>query len=90
MVFLEALASGLPAVGTKVGGLTEVFDGGRAGWLAESGNVESIRETITRAVSQDDERRRRSEHGRRHVEQFSTPRLLERFHEIVGLMMEQR
>jgi sugar transferase (PEP-CTERM/EpsH1 system associated) len=39
---LEAMASGLPAVATRVGGNSEVVDDGRTGWLVSPGNAEEL------------------------------------------------
>jgi L-malate glycosyltransferase len=52
-VILEAMASGLPVVATRVGGLPELVDG-RNGILAEPRNPQSIAERIADALDRPD------------------------------------
>ena len=43
---LEAMASGLPVVATRVGGNSEVVDEGRTGWLVLPGNAKELSERL--------------------------------------------
>jgi len=56
---LEAMVAGLPVVASHIGGLVELVDGGRAGWLVPAGDVESWRDGIGQ-VLQDPVSRRQS------------------------------
>jgi len=47
LVFLEAQACGLPAIGTKTGGIADAIDEGNGGWLFEQDNSESLIKIIT-------------------------------------------
>ncbi len=51
-VVLEAMAVGLPVVASDLGGLTELLDGGRAGWLAPAGDPAAWSEVLRQALSQ--------------------------------------
>ena len=51
-VFLEALACGVPVVGSQLDGSREALLGGELGNLVDPGNRESVREGILRALEQ--------------------------------------
>ena len=74
---LEALASGLPVLGTKVSGIREIIQHGENGWLCET-SVESIRNAIIRLMGDEELRRRLGLHGRECVlEKFSLDQAVE-------------
>ena len=56
-VFAEALASGLPIVGSAIGGIPDLVEHGRNGLLVESGNIEALAGAI-RYLADDPELRR--------------------------------
>lgn len=49
---IEALAAGCPVVATKVGGLPDLLDGGRLGYLVASGSIEDLAEAICETLSE--------------------------------------
>jgi len=49
-VALEAMASGLPVVASDLGGLPELLEGGRAGWLAPPADPQAWLRVITEAL----------------------------------------
>ena len=49
--FLEAMAVGLPTIGTPVGGIPDFLINGQTGLICEPENIRSIAETILRAVN---------------------------------------
>lgn len=55
---LEALASGVPVIGTDSGGLPEVVQNGRTGFLVDVGDVEAAAERATRLLADEGLRRR--------------------------------
>ncbi|QFT89375.1 D-inositol 3-phosphate glycosyltransferase [Bacillus sp. THAF10] len=42
LVLLEAMACGVPSVGTKIGGIPEVIEDGKTGFISEVGDIEDI------------------------------------------------
>lgn len=90
VVFLEALASGLPAVGTRVGGIPEVLDDGQAGWLAPPQDAEGLRRTLEAVIRDPEARQQRVRRGRAHVAQFTVDRMIRRMEAITRQVRSQR
>ncbi len=65
---LESMACGTPVVGFEVGGIPDMVRPGETGWLAEEGNVRSLRAAIERALSEQAKRERMSTRCREVVE----------------------
>ncbi len=51
-VLLEALAAGCPVVATAVGGIPEVIENGKSGWLADPGNAHDVARAVV-ALAED-------------------------------------
>ncbi|WP_259122928.1 glycosyltransferase family 4 protein [Salinibacter ruber] len=69
---LESMACGTPVVGFDTGGIPDMVRPGETGWLAESENARSLRETIEHALCDDVARRRRGARCRDVVEEEYT------------------
>lgn len=54
---LEAMAAGLPVLGTRVGGMAELVQDGVNGWLVEAGDVEALTLRLATLVGGADQRR---------------------------------
>ncbi len=80
VAFLEALASGTPVVASDVGGIPEVLNGGRAGWMVTPSNPDALRDTIMDLIEQVDCRKEKVMDGLKHVATFSKERMT---HEII-------
>ncbi|MNK54944.1 putative glycosyltransferase EpsD [compost metagenome] len=79
-VFVEAQASGLPVVGTNVGGVSEMFRDGETGILVPPKDPVALTEALQRLIDDPALRRRMGEAGRRMVWEeavFSPARLAE-------------
>ncbi|NLP49217.1 N-acetyl-alpha-D-glucosaminyl L-malate synthase BshA [Bacillus sp. RO1] len=50
LVLLEAMACGVPSVGTKIGGIPEVIEDGVTGYLSDVGDVEDIAKNAIRIL----------------------------------------
>jgi glycosyltransferase involved in cell wall biosynthesis len=72
VILLEALAAGVPAVSTAVGGTPEVIDDGVHGYLVPPGDAGALARRILDTLRDDESRRAMGERGRRRVrEQFT-------------------
>ena len=77
---LEAMACGVPVIGSNAGGLPEVVEDGRSGYLRGVGDVEGMAQAAL-SLLQDEEKRREfsREARRRAVEEFPTETAVERY-----------
>ncbi|MHC4399256.1 MAG: glycosyltransferase family 4 protein [Planctomycetota bacterium] len=75
MVLLEAMAAGLPVVGTKVGGIPECVRSGQTGTLVAPADSDALAEAVAVLLRNPTLRRRYGQAGRKHVwERFSPQR----------------
>ena len=51
LVLLEAMACGVPCIGTTIGGIPEVIEDGKTGFLCELGNVEEVANKALRILT---------------------------------------
>jgi glycosyltransferase involved in cell wall biosynthesis len=65
---LEAMATGLPVVTTRVGGIPEIVDHGRSGFLIDPGDEQGLVQALRSLVVSSDLRARMGDAGRRIVE----------------------
>ncbi len=72
MVFVEAMAMGLPVVALNSTGTPEVVEHGKSGLLAEPGNAQQLADHITTLIADPAMRRGMGQYGRQAVEQRFT------------------
>ncbi len=78
---LEALACGVPVVGSIVGGLPELVTDGEVGYLEPIGDVEAMARRSIEILSDDDLRRSMSENARRlTIEKFNTRDIVKEYY----------
>ncbi len=68
MVYLEAMACGLPVIGTLAGGVPEIVMSERQGYLVLPGSVDSLLVAMMALATDEGRRRRMGREARRHVE----------------------
>ncbi|MCC6799901.1 MAG: glycosyltransferase [Anaerolineae bacterium] len=79
LVFLEAMACGVPVISTRVSAIPEVIADGETGWLVPPGDPAVLAGALRVALSDPDERRRRGEAGRARLEaQFTVDAMVGR------------
>ncbi len=81
---LEAMAAGVPVVGTRVGGLVELLEGGRGGLLVPPGDPEALAKAIRSLMADNRLRSSRIDEGRRIARQRTEVRTAREYHELYG------
>ena len=88
---LEAMASGLPVLATRVGGNPEVVEEGRSGWLFSPGDVEALSEHLYQLAVHSAVRCRLGAAARqRAVERFSLERMLQEYENLYHELARRR
>lgn len=81
MSILEAMGYGLPIVTTNVGGIPQLVDEGKNGYMTEPGNIESFAESIVKLLGNDE---LIYDMGRKSIEKANEKYSLEKHLEKVG------
>ncbi|MFE7062399.1 N-acetyl-alpha-D-glucosaminyl L-malate synthase BshA [Sutcliffiella sp. NPDC057660] len=83
LVLLEAMACGVPSVGTNIGGIPEVIEHGVTGFLSEVGEVENIAEQAISILIDPDLHKRFSENSIQRVkDRFSSRYIVEQYEDL--------
>jgi glycosyltransferase involved in cell wall biosynthesis len=84
---IEALACGIPLVATNQGGLLDVTENGKYGFLVKPNDVDSLYEGIKNVIDNLEEWKKKAEEGKTHAEKFTLkfvgPQLEELYLEII-------
>lgn len=87
IVFLEAMASGLPVVSTTAAAIPEVVPDGEAGLLVPPRYPAALAEALLRLLQDPGLRARLRDAGRRHARGYSWERVADRFLEAVAPLL---
>ena len=85
IVFLEAMAAGLPIVAARAGAVPEVVPDGVCGILVPAASPDELAQALDRLLSSAEERSRMGEAGRRRAPLYDASLVATRFLEAVGL-----
>ena len=69
VVLMEAMAMGIPVVSTRISGIPELIEDGKAGFLVEPKNVKELADKLYSIITDKTLREKFSANGRRKVEQ---------------------
>jgi glycosyltransferase involved in cell wall biosynthesis len=90
-VVLEAMVSGLPVVATRVGGLPEVVQPGRTGWLVPPGDAPALAAALSHLLSDPETAQAFGRAGREHaVRDFSLAGMVRSHEEIFMGLLQSR
>jgi len=87
---LEAMASGLPIVATRIRGNEDLVEHEVSGFLYEPGDRNALVSSLTRLVNNGDLRRRMGQAARCRAEMFSWKRTAEEYFKLLHQLVEQR
>jgi N-acetyl-alpha-D-glucosaminyl L-malate synthase BshA len=80
LVALEAMASEVPVIATRVGGLSEVVDDGSDGFLFDVGDIDSMAEAATSLLGDRELRQKMGKSGRDHAQRdFCHEKIVKRY-----------
>ena len=82
IVTMEALASGLPAVGTNKDALPELIHHGENGYLFEPGNSLDLAEKIINILSNDEKKKEMSKESLRIIQKHDMEKVITEFEEV--------
>lgn len=75
MSIAEAMASGIPVIASRVGGIPEVMIEGETGLLVSVGDVDRMAEALLGLMTQPERARQLGEAGRRRIEKHFSPQV---------------
>jgi len=82
LTILEAMASGLPIVTTRICGLPEIIKEGENGFLVEPANPEQLAEKILFILENDESRAKISANNKESVKQYSWENIIDKLEKI--------
>ena len=88
---VEAQGAGVPAVVTRAGGMTEVVEEGRTGWLVPVGGVGELAAALIRLATDTEERQRMGGEASRHARgKFSAQVMVDTILRVYGEVLKVR
>jgi glycosyltransferase involved in cell wall biosynthesis len=84
MTLIEAAMMGLPCVGSDLGGIPEVIEDGKTGFVYTAGNIPQLQERISRLLADEDLRLELGQNARQRAhEKFSLDKMLDGYEKVL-------
>jgi glycosyltransferase involved in cell wall biosynthesis len=90
IVNLEAMASGLPIVASRIGGVPDVVKDGENGLLVPPRDHEALAAAIIYLLENGDVRKKIGENARKKVENYSWEKVAEKYEEVYEQIINKR
>jgi L-malate glycosyltransferase len=89
LVLLEAMACGVPVIGTRIGGIPEVIVDNETGFMVEVGDIESVAEKAVSLLSDIEKHSRFRQNSVQHVrEHFLSEKIVSIYEEIYNSLVK--
>lgn len=89
-VVLEAMAAGLPVVATRVGGVPELVESDRTGWLVPPGDAPGLAAALSQALADSGARQAMGRAGRaRAVKHFSLDTMARQYEAVLDRLLQE-
>ena len=91
LVLLEAMACGVPVIGTRIGGIPEVIVDGETGYMVEVGDTKVVAEKAVALLTDNEKLNRFRENAVRHVkENFLSERIVSVYEDIYYSLLKDQ
>jgi glycosyltransferase involved in cell wall biosynthesis len=80
----EAMASGLPVVASRIGGIAELVDNGNSGWLFEHGDAEELAERLRYYIDAPEQIAAHGQKGRERIQAYAFGLQIERIEALLA------
>ncbi|MBN2438703.1 MAG: glycosyltransferase [Deltaproteobacteria bacterium] len=91
LALIEAMATGLPVIGTRIGGIPEVIQDGENGFLVPPGNPGALADAMIRIAKDRDLKIRMGRRGRQiYEEKFSLSEMIRQIETLYALLPEDQ
>lgn len=90
IVVIEAMASGLPVIASRIGGLTDLVVDGETGLLVQPGNPLALQQAIEQLLASPDLRCRMGQAALRKVSEFQASVILPRIEQVYQEVLQQQ
>ncbi|SDI98584.1 N-acetyl-alpha-D-glucosaminyl L-malate synthase BshA [Salimicrobium halophilum] len=89
LVLLEAMACGVPCIGTNIGGIPEVIENGKNGYVVEAGALEEVSRNAVRLLTDEDHRNELKKQAMDTVnKKFSAARIVQQYEELYDRVLK--